>query len=297
MSIDGSTRLAGVIGWPVTQALSPAIHNAAYAAMGLNWVYLPLPVADQRQLMVVVEALKALPCVGFNVTMPHKQAMLELCDETAMFAQLAGSVNTVHSVDGHLVGYNTDGRGMLEALRLEADWSPEGMRVVVLGAGGAAGAAVVACAVGRAAHVTVVNRDMARAEALAARVEPGLRSTQVLTEAAGPDSREAVEAADLIVNATPLGMAPGDPSPVPGEWLRAGQVVFDMVYHRPSTALLDAARQAGATALGGLGMLVSQGALAVDIWTEGANDPAPRDVMRAAAEAAFARAIEAEAER
>lgn len=296
MSIDGSTRLSGVIGWPVKQALSPAVHNAAYAAMGLNWVYLPLPVADQRQLMVVVEALRTLPCVGFNVTMPHKQAMLELCDEAAMFAQLAGSVNTVHSVDGHLVGYNTDGRGMLEALRLEADWSPEGTRVVVLGAGGAAGAAVVACAVGRAAHVTVVNRDIARAEALAARAEPSLRSTEVLAVAVGPESREAVEAADLIVNATPLGMASGDPSPVPGEWLRAGQVVFDMVYQRPSTALLDAARQAGATALGGLGMLVSQGALAVDIWTEGAHDPAPRDVMRAAAEAALARAMEAGAE-
>jgi shikimate dehydrogenase len=297
MSIDGSTRLAGVIGWPVERALSPAVHNAAYAAMGLNWVYLPLPVADQRQLIAVVEALRILPCVGFNVTMPHKQAMLELCDETAMFAQLAGSVNTVHCVDGHFVGYNTDGRGMLETLRLEVDWSPEEKRVVVLGAGGAAGAAVVACAVGRAAHVTVVNRDMAHAEALTARVEPSLRSTEVFAVAAGPESREAVEAADLIVNATPLGMAPGDPSPVSGEWLRAGQVVFDMVYQRPSTALLDAARQAGATALGGLGMLVCQGALAVDIWTEGAHDPAPRDVMRAAAEAALARAIEAEEER
>jgi shikimate dehydrogenase len=292
MSIDGRTHLAGVIGWPVEHSLSPAMHNAAYAAMDLNWVYLPLPVADQRHLMAVVEALRALPFVGFNVTMPHKRAMLELCDEVAMFAQLAGSVNTVHCVDGHLVGYNTDGRGMLEALRLEANWSPEGARVAVLGAGGAAGAALVACAVGRAAHVTVVNRDVARAEELAVRAEPSFRSTEVVAVAAGPQSQEAIEAADLVVNATPVGMTSGDPSPVPEGWLRAGQVVFDMVYQRRSTALLDAARGAGATALGGVGMLVSQGALAIDIWAECTQDPAPRDVMRAAAEAALARSTE-----
>jgi len=292
MNIDGRTRLAGVIGWPVEHSLSPTMHNAAYAEMDLNWVYLPLPVADQQRLIAVVDAIRVLPFVGFSVTMPHKRAMLELCDEVAMFAQLAGSVNTVHSVDGHLVGYNTDGRGMLETLRLEADWSPEGARVAVIGAGGAAGAAVVACAVGRAAHVAVVNRDVAHAETVIERVEPSLRGTEVVAVASGPHARELIEHADLVVNATPVGMTPGDPSPVPEEWLRAGQVVFDMVYQRRSTALLQAARSAGATALGGLGMLVNQGALAIDIWAERAQDPAPRDVMRAAAEAGLAKATE-----
>src|SRR5659263_497328 len=119
--------------------------------------------------------------------------MLELCDEVAMFAQLAGSVNTVHCVDEHLIGYNTDGRGMLEALRLEADWSPEGARVAVIGAGGGAGAAVVACAVGRAAHVTVVNRDVSRAEMVVERAEPSLRGTEVAAVASGPHAREFVE--------------------------------------------------------------------------------------------------------
>lgn len=292
MNIDGRTRLAGVIGWPVEHSLSPTMHNAAYAAMDLNWVYLPLPVADQQRLVAVVDAIRALPFVGFSVTMPHKRAMLELCDEVAMFAQLAGSVNTVHCVDEHLIGYNTDGRGMLEALRLEADWSPEGARVAVIGAGGGAGAAVVACAVGRAAHVTVVNRDVSRAEMVVERAEPSLRGTEVAAVASGPHAREFVEAADLVVNATPVGMTPGDPSPVPEEWLRAGQIVFDMVYQRRSTELLQAARSAGATPLGGLGMLVSQGALAIDIWAERAQDPAPRAVMRAAAEAALATSTE-----
>jgi len=292
MNIDGRTRLAGVIGWPLEHSLSPVMHNAAYAEMDLNWVYLPLPVADQQRLVAVVDAIRVLPFVGFSVTMPHKRAMLELCDEVAMFAQLAGSVNTVHCVDGHLVGYNTDGRGMLEALRLEADWSPEGARVAVIGAGGGAGAAVVACAVGRAAHVTVVNRDVSRARTVVERAAQSLRATEVAAVETGSMAREYVEHADLIVNATPVGMTPGDPSPVPEEWLRAGQVVFDMVYQRRSTALLEAARSAGATALSGLGMLVSQGALAIDIWAERAQDPAPRDVMRAAAQAALAQATE-----
>lgn len=288
MTIDGRTRLAGVIGWPVEGSLSPAMHNAAYGVLGLNWVYVPLPVADQERLVAVTEAIRALPFVGFNVTMPHKRAMLELCDEVATFAQLAGSVNTVHCVEGTLVGYNTDGRGLLEALREEAGWSPEGTRVVVLGAGGAASAAVVAFGVGRAAQVSVINRDEDHAHDLVARVAPSLRATEIVVIPSGPQARAAIEAATLVVNATPVGMAEGDPSPVPEEWLHPGQVVFDMVYHRRSTTLLETARRAGANAIGGLGMLVAQGALAIDIWTERAQDPAPRDVMRAAAEAALA---------
>jgi shikimate dehydrogenase len=181
---------------------------------------------------------------------------------------------------------------MLEALRLEADWSPEGARVAVIGAGGGAGAAVVACAVGRAAHVTVVNRDVSRAETVIERAEQSLRTTEVAAVASGPGAREFIERAHLVVNATPVGMTPSDPSPVPEEWLHAGQVVFDMVYQRRSTALLEAARSAGATPVTGLGMLVSQGALAIDIWAERAQDPAPRGVMRAAAEAALAKATE-----
>ncbi|MBN2405886.1 MAG: shikimate dehydrogenase [Coriobacteriia bacterium] len=279
--------MAGVIGWPVEHSLSPSMHNAAYENLGLNWTYLPLATPDQGSLMRVVSALRALSFVGFNVTMPYKALMLELCDEVAMFAQMAGAVNTVHCVDGRLIGYNTDGRGLLESLAEETGFTPEGRRVVVLGTGGAAGAAMVAFVLGKAAHLTIAGRDLDKADKMLARVEGYLRGMQVASVTLGPDAEEAVRSADLIVNATSLGMAPDDPTPVPAEWLSASQVVCDMTYACADTALRAAARTAGAKAMGGLGMLVAQGALAIDIWMESAQTRAPRDIMRAAAEEAL----------
>lgn len=290
MHIDGRTRLAGVIGWPVEHSLSPAMHNAAYEALGLNWVYLPLPVENHDGLLTVVEAIRRLPFVGFNVTMPYKQAMLELCDETAALAEMAGAVNTVQCVGDRLVGYNTDGRGLLEALESEAGFDPAGASVAVIGAGGAAGAAVTAFILAKAARLFIVNRDVSRAEALAERVAGRCHGTSVEVRALD-EGADAVREADLVVNATSLGMQPGDPSPVPGEWLRPGQLVVDMVYRSGTTALLRNAAVAGARGMNGLGLLVAQGALAIDIWASEKIEQAraPRDVMRAAAEAAAER--------
>lgn len=290
MHIDGRTRLAGVIGWPVEHSLSPAMHNAAYETLGLNWVYLPLPVEDHDGLLTVVEAIRRLPFVGFNVTMPYKQAMLELCDETAALAEMAGAVNTVQCVGDRLVGYNTDGRGLLEALETEAGFDPAGASVAVIGAGGAAGAAVTAFILAKAARLFIVNRDVSRAEALAERVAGRCHGTSVEVRALD-EGADAVREADLVVNATSLGMQPGDPSPVPGEWLRPGQLVVDMVYRSGTTALLRNAAVAGARGMNGLGLLVAQGALAIDIWASEKIEQAraPRDVMRAAAEAAAER--------
>lgn len=282
--ISGATRLAGVIGWPVDHSLSPTMHNAAYEQLGLNWAYVPLGVADELGLRRVVAAIRALPFVGFNVTMPYKNAVVELCDEVAMAASMAGAVNTVHCIDGRLIGYNTDGRGLLESLSTDAGFDVAEKNVVLLGAGGAAGSALVAFILGRAASVTVVNRDLGKADDLIARVEPHLKSTRA--SALAIESAESyVTSADLVVNATPLGMNLGDPSPVPVEWLSSHQVVFDMVYGRQtSTELLAGARRCGARAVDGLGMLVNQGATAIDIWNDNNQTRAPRDVMRAAAE-------------
>ncbi|MDO9556760.1 MAG: shikimate dehydrogenase [Coriobacteriia bacterium] len=284
MQIDGRTKTAGVIGWPIEHSLSPAMHNAAYESLELNWVYVPLPVQDQGGLIRVVSAMRALPFVGFNVTMPYKQAMLELCDEVAMFAQMAGAVNTVHCVDGRLIGYNTDGRGLLESLAEETGFTPEGRRVVIVGTGGAAGAAMVGFILGKASHLTITGRDVDKADQMLARVQDYLRGVQVHAVALGPDAEESVRSADLIVNATSLGMKSDDLSPIPVEWLSANQVVCDMTYVCADTALLCGARAAGAKTMSGLGMLVAQGALAIDIWMESAQVRAPRDVMRSAAE-------------
>ncbi len=281
--INGTTKLAGVIGWPLGHSLSPVMHNAVYAALGLDWVYVPLEVSDEVGLRRLVAAIRSLPFVGFNVTMPFKAAVLDLCDEVAAAARIAGAVNTVHCVDGQLVGYNTDGRGLLEALERDAGFDPAGKNVVILGAGGAAGGAFVALILARASRITLVNRDVARAEELAERMSS--HSANILVETVGYlEAENAVREADLVINATSVGMQPGDPCPIPAEWLMPTQVVLDMVYGTPGrTALVSCGEAAGAKTLDGLGMLVCQGATAVDIWNVGSQEHTPRDVMLEAA--------------
>lgn len=296
MDINGRTRPTAVIGWPVAQSLSPVMHNAAYRALGLNWVCIPLAVPDQRTLATFAEAARRLPFVGFNVTMPYKQAMAELCDEVATLAQMAGAVNTVHCVDGQLMGYNTDGRGMLEALADGAGFDPGGKAVTIIGAGGAAGAAVTALMLAKAGSLTIVNRDVDRAERLLERVQDRLRGLAVSVRPLDASAVSAVRDADLVINATPIGMSAEDTPPVPIDWLRPGQVVLDMVYRPGDTALVREAARAGVTAMGGLGMLVAQGAIAIDIWAgeDRAQVKAPRDVMRAAAEASMVASVHGE---
>lgn len=282
--IDGATRLAGVIGNPVAQSLSPAMHNAAYEALGLNWVYLPLLLKDEVGLRRFAAAAAGMAFVGFNVTMPFKQSMLELCDEVAMAANMAGAVNAVHCVDGRLLGYNTDGRGLTEALTEEAGFEAAGKRVVILGAGGAAGAALVSFVLSRVAEVVVLSRDPDAAGELVDRVRPHLNDSKAEASALA-DAEHHVGRADLIVNATSLGMRAGDPSPISARWMHEGQIVYDMVYGTSEpTALLQDARSAGASAYDGLGMLVAQGATAIDIWKDDGQVRTPRDVMRQAAE-------------
>lgn len=287
--IDGRTRLAGVVGWPLSHTLSPAMQNAAYREMGLNWVYVPLALPDETALVRFASAAKVLPFVGFNVTMPYKATMLNLCDEVAALAELAGSVNTVVCVDGRLIGYTTDGRGLLESLADEAGFEPEGSKIALIGAGGAAGAALVGLILAGAESVHVVNRTLDRASALVGRIAGRARDTEVAAVALDGQAQEVVNRADLVVNCTPLGMKPDDPLPIQASWLREGQIVADMVYRPAVTELMRVAGQRGATVVGGMGMLVSQGAIALEIWESNTNKSAPRDVMRAAAEEQLAK--------
>lgn len=288
MRIDGTTRITGVVGWPVAKSLTPAMHNAAYEALGLNWVCVPLALADEPTLMAFAEAARRIPLAGFNVTMPHKQAVMALCDEVAVLARVSGAVNTVHCVDGGLVGYNTDGRGMLEWLAAEGAFDPAGRSVAVIGAGGSAAAAVSAFVVAGARSVAVVNRSLARADALVKQLASHACDTALSAHELDVHAEDVVSAADLVLNTTPLGMNPDDPSPIPRHWLQRDQLVADIVYQSGITALMRDAAAAGAPAIGGLGMLVAQGALAIDIWASDEGvDRAPRDVMRQAAEAAM----------
>jgi shikimate dehydrogenase len=279
-TITGKTALVGVMGWPVEHSLSPAMHNAAFAALGLDWAYVPLPVQPEN-VVRALQGLAALNFVGSNVTVPHKQAVMRHMDELSEAAQITGAVNTIHIQNGKFVGANTDPAGFLNSLR-EGGCHPKGVRVAVLGAGGAARAVVYALAKAEADSVTVFNRTAERAAFLVddlADIFPGSRlSFQALTS----DTLAALgNNIDLVINTTSVGMYPHPDAcpwpvdvPVPGNaWF------YDLVYNPLETVFLARARAAGAPAIDGLGMLVHQGALSFSRWT---GQQAPVEVMRQA---------------
>ena len=277
MTTGGATNVAAVIGSPVRHSLSPAIHNAAYAELGIDWAYVAFEVAPGRAGDALT-AMRVLGLRGLSVTMPHKHDVAAAVDEIAPAAAALGAVNCVErTADGRLVGHNTDGDGFVDSLLAACADGPAGRRCVVLGAGGAARAVIDALARHGAAEIVVVNRSAHRAAEAAA-----------LAGAAGRVGRAAdVSGADLVVNATSIGMGSTE-LPLDPALLRAGQVVADLVYHPLDTALLAVARAAGAEHVDGLGMLVHQAARQIRIWT---GLDAPVDVMRAAAEAELARRL------
>jgi shikimate dehydrogenase len=256
------------------------MHNAAFCALGLDWEYLLLPVRSGN-VAEAVRGLRGLGFVGANVTVPHKEAVMAALDEVTLEARAIGAVNTIVVRDGWLLGYNTDALGFLRALR-EAEFEPRGCKAVVLGAGGASRAVLYALLSARA-QVTLVNRTPATARMLAAEFGRLFRvEIPVLAYSNVGALQSAIEAADLLVNATSVGMHPNDTSnPLPeGITPPPSLTVYDLVYNPLETLLLTTAHRAGAQAIDGLGMLVHQGAAAFTLWT---GQPAPLEVMRAAA--------------
>src|SRR5579875_1942849 len=266
----GSTRLAGVIGDPVGHSLSPALHNAAFEALGLDWVYLAFPVAAGR-VGGAVEAVRALGIAGLNVTMPHKAAVLPHLDRVSPTVAALGAANTLVPAGGGVVGESTDGDGFLDSLRMDLGFEPEGCRCLVVGAGGAARAVILALSRAGARQVLVANRTPARAEeavALAAGVGRAAR--------AGPGTPTAGTAG----RGTPgPGIATAG-SPVPSQCLGPGQLVVDLVYRPERTELLAQAARRGARTANGLPMLVRQAARSFRLWT---GLDAPVEAMWAAA--------------
>jgi shikimate dehydrogenase len=279
--------LAGVIGDPVRHSLSPVLHNAAFSALGLDWAYLAFPVPAGRAREALVGAT-ALGVEGLSVTMPHKTPVAEALARCSPTAATLRAVNTVVRRQDELVGESTDGQGFIDALRSEPGLDPSGRRCLVVGAGGAARAVVLALAQAGAREVVVVNRTPERGRAAAA-----------LAGVVGRLGRPAeIEEMDLVVNATPVGMGNddrGDRPPAPtaddprhagaasplldATRLGPGQVLVDLVYHPTTTPLLEMARHRGASAVNGVGMLVHQAALAFTLWT---GEDAPVAAMRTA---------------
>jgi shikimate dehydrogenase len=269
--ITGATKILGVMGHPIAHSLSPVMHNAALRYLGADYVYIPLAVPP-HDLAGVLASLRAIDCRGFNVTIPHKQAVMAHLSEISAVARSIGAVNTVWPTAQGWAGTNTDILGFLAPLR---SLSPPNV-VVILGGGGAARAVVAGCVELGCAEIWVVGRDLAKLETFQTSwPQVKLQQWSQLTDL--------LPQADLVVNSTPIGMFPQvDASPLSIEQielLRSEAIVYDLIYTPRPTKLLQMSANRGCKSIDGLDMLVGQGAAALELWL---GQPVPVDVMRAA---------------
>jgi len=277
MDVSGKTKVCGLIGDPVEHTMSPAIHNAAFRELGLDYIYLPFHV-KKEELGNAIAGMRALNIRGLNVTIPHKVDVLQFLDKLDPLAEKIGAVNTIVNDDGFLTGYNTDAAGWLQAM-LSRGCDPSNRKVAVLGAGGASRAISFILAE-RGAHLVILNRrlELEWAEELAGRISTTFgRETRAL-ELNRTNLTGALEKAEILVNATSVGMSPDtDQTPVDSDLLRPDLIVSDIVYNPVKTRLLREAETAGVKTVEGLEMLVWQGALAFKLWT---GQKAPIELMR-----------------
>ena len=265
--LTGHTRIVGVIGDPIEHSRSPQMHNAALAKAGLDYVYVPFHVRP-NDLADAIAGFKAINVVGINVTLPHKQAVISHLTSISREAELIGAVNTLTFTDEGIHGDNTDAPGVLRALEENENMSvPVGENVVVLGAGGAARAVVVALALAGVASITIANRTVERAVALA---EEMGQKTGISMQGLGLADAQlpvAVRESMLLINTATVSMDATHPLLISADWLQPNTIVYDIVYTPPVTPLMRAAAGRGCETLGGIGMLVHQGAIAFEKWT------------------------------
>ena len=277
----------GIIGYPIRHSISPIFQQAALDYHKIGAVYQAWGVAPEG-LAAFMEELRSPNALGINVTVPYKEAVIGYLDHVDDWARSAGAVNTIVNLGGRLLGYNTDGLGFLRALKEIGNFDPAGCRALLLGAGGSAKGVALALAGAGASHLTIANRTLSRAEELAGLVRThNLRADAIAIDP--PDGALAAASydADLIINCTTLGMLHGQgeaETPLSKERISAKALVYDLVYNPPETPLLREAALAGAASLGGLHMLVYQGAASFELWT---GKEAPIDIMWKAAEAAL----------
>ena len=283
MQITGQTKIVGIIGDPIKHSRSPQIHNAAITALGLDYVYVPFHVQPDT-LGVAIEGFKAANVVGINVTIPHKQNVISYLDEVSREATLIGAVNTLIFKDGGIIGENTDAPGFRQAMQEEGLDVPQGGSAVIIGAGGSARAIVVALALAGVGTICIANRTVSRAVALATDLSDKTDASIYGIGLDDPKLSNAVGMSQLIVNTASTSMDISHPLLIDPEWLAPQSIVYDIVYTPPETRLLQAAVEKGCHTIGGLGMLVHQGAIAFEKWT-GVNPPV--ETMRQALQGAF----------
>ncbi|NRB08883.1 MAG: shikimate dehydrogenase [Richelia sp.] len=279
--ITGKTQLLGVIGHPVQHSLSPAMHNAAIANLGLDYVYLPFPIAPDN-LKAALDGFAAIGVVGFSITIPHKQAILPLLSEISPIAQAVGAVNTVVRKDNRWLGTNTDIDGFISPLKnYDKDWSNK--VAVVLGNGGAARAVVAGLTQLGVAQIHLLGRNMEKLQVFQQSWENSPLSAKLQVHE-WEYLPQLLPKTNLLVNTTPVGMYPKvEESPVgKAEManLQPGAITYDLIYTPNPTQFLAQAQQVGAVPIDGLEMLVQQGAIALKMWLQ--RDSVPVDVMRQA---------------
>lgn len=261
-------RVCYLLGYPVGHSMSAVMHNAAFEELGLDYRYDLRGVSPERLGSFMTGEMRDPTVRGANVTIPHKLAVMEYLDEVDPEALAVGAVNTIMNDDGRLKGYNTDGLGAIRALE-EAYGELEGVKAVIVGAGGAARAIGYHLSI-RASEITILNRTQDRAKELAAHLSsmPECKASVEPSSLHRSALEEALKEAEILINTTPLGMTPDvDETPVDGSFIRPGTLVFDTVYNPLRTRLLREAEEAGARTLSGLRMLVYQGAAAFRLWT------------------------------
>ncbi len=279
MKITSHTKVVGILGYPINHTLSPQMHNAAFAHLGLDYVYSSFEVKPEN-LRGAVRGLRALNIAGVNVTVPHKERALEYLDELSENAKKLGAVNTIKLEGEKLCGYNTDSEGFITSLEKEGNTDPEGKKILLLGAGGAAKAVAVSLANQGARKISIANRTKERANALVTMLKHIAPQVEANCLPLGGDElNKCATEAQLIINATSVGLKSDAMPPIDANALHAGQLVYDLIYSPAKTRLLAEAEAKGAKILNGLGMLVYQGALTFEIWT---GKKAPVRVMREA---------------
>jgi len=283
VNITGKTELVGLFGYPVRHTASPAFQNAGFEAAGLDWVYLPFEV-HPNDVGRAIDGIVVLGFRGINLTIPHKQAVIEYLDELSPEAEIIGAVNTVDIRGGRLKGYNTDGRGFVRSIKEESGVELDGRRVFLMGSGGAGRAVAVQAALDGASEIGICDCEESRSQSVVSlidsRIRAGVASFVPFDSSA---IRSGVQQCELFVDATPLGMKPDDPMSIDGDWLNASSLVYDLVYDPPETPLLRTARERGCRTQSGLGMLLYQGCIAFETWT---GVSAPVAEMRKALESA-----------
>jgi shikimate dehydrogenase len=278
--IDASTRYCAVLGHPIKHSASPAMQNAGLASLGLNWRYLAFDVHPD-ELRAVIEGAKRMGFVGLNLTVPHKLLAVEMVDVLDSSAQTWGAVNTIRfepDANGKILarGFNTDADAIVRSLQEDLGLTLRGARVLLLGAGGAGRTAALKLASEGVSSLALINRTRAKAEAIAAEIRQQFPAVGVTTDY--PKSE-----VDLVLNATSLGLKTEDPLPCDEKQfsLQQARAAYDMVYRPAETPFLKAAKTAGCRVANGLGMLLYQGAKALEIWS---GQTTPVNVMRAALE-------------